>query len=153
IGGYSFGGLVALEMARQLEEQNKALALLVLLDPTRPRHGRAGSANIPGQQLEIRRFNKKIGQHLTGLRSLGIAAYVKETTKGRIASLKLLACRSLLAIGRRVPVGLRQFYREFMYHQAAQNYVAKVYPGRAVLLRRRQSRENNNLGDWSELLS
>ncbi len=34
LGGFSFGGLIALEMARQLRDLNEEIALLFLLDPT-----------------------------------------------------------------------------------------------------------------------
>ena len=37
LGGWSFGGLVAFEMAHQLRDQGEAIALLALLDPMQPR--------------------------------------------------------------------------------------------------------------------
>ena len=36
IGGHSFGGIVAFEMAQQLHRQGQSVGLLVLLDPTTP---------------------------------------------------------------------------------------------------------------------
>ncbi|MEH2003485.1 MAG: amino acid adenylation domain-containing protein [Nostoc sp.] len=36
LGGYSFGGIVAFEMARQLQEQGQLVGILVLLDSCRP---------------------------------------------------------------------------------------------------------------------
>jgi thioesterase domain-containing protein len=36
LGGYSFGGVVAFEMARQLQEQGEQVGILVVLDSCRP---------------------------------------------------------------------------------------------------------------------
>lgn len=41
LGGYSFGGLVAFEVAQQLRKRDQEVALLVLLDPTIPGNARA----------------------------------------------------------------------------------------------------------------
>ena len=40
IGGYSFGGLLAFEVARQLKAQDQEVRLLILLDPTTPANGK-----------------------------------------------------------------------------------------------------------------
>ena len=38
LGGHSFGGLVAFEMAQQLRKAGEEVDLLALIDPTPPRH-------------------------------------------------------------------------------------------------------------------
>src|SRR5262249_3614347 len=53
LGGWSFGGLVAFEMAQQLRDQGEAIALLALLDPMLPRgdEGRALPATSEAENL------------------------------------------------------------------------------------------------------
>jgi acetoacetyl-CoA synthetase len=64
--GYSFGGLVALEMAQQLSENQKNVALLALVD-TFP-HPRFMSFS---HRLPL--FLKRLGNHVTQMRQLSLA--------------------------------------------------------------------------------
>ena len=62
IGGFSFGGLVAYEMAQQLRQSGQDVGLLVLIDPTPPRF----SASQPPSNGSRR--NSTLNRHLTALR-------------------------------------------------------------------------------------
>ncbi len=68
LGGYSFGGTVAFEMARQLEREGHTVALLVLFDSYSP-YGRQRINNNPDSLLQRlkthwNRFSKKGGGYL-----------------------------------------------------------------------------------------
>jgi amino acid adenylation domain-containing protein len=157
IGGYSFGGLLAFEVARQLQEHGQEVALLALLDPTSPRSGRFGSHLISSFSQEA---DTPVGNKSTSLGSLGMrgmAAYLRAGVEWRFQAVKtrakILACQALLAVGRRVPEEQRLFYRLEMYGQAARRYIAAgAYSGLAVLLRTGKVAENGSF-DWSGLIS
>jgi acyl-CoA synthetase (AMP-forming)/AMP-acid ligase II/thioesterase domain-containing protein len=144
IAGFSFGGLVAFEVARQLQEQGQQVAILILVDPTRPNYGHSKPAVCSN------RF--RVGA--TRLRRLWIqqmAAGLQEKIREKFYSVEMLLCHALLSIGRRVPVRLRVFYYRQMNFQIASNYVASVYPGRVVLLLTRSNAEN--VSDWNQLVT
>jgi len=151
IGGFSFGGLIAFELARQLRDQGQEVAILLLLDPTRPDYGKSGSAvsSKPG----IRG-----GGGLRRLAAVGVrdaAASIGEKVRWRVDRVKnrvkMLVCGALLSAGRRVPVGLRRFYIMEKSRQAARRYVPGVYSGHVVLLITGAS-EKSSLA-WSPLIS
>jgi amino acid adenylation domain-containing protein len=149
IGGYSFGGLLAFEVARQLQEHGQEVALLVLLDPDSPNSDAFGS-----------NLSRQVGKDLTSFGSLmmrEMVACVRAGVKGRFDGVKssatMLRCQALLAMGRRVPEEQRLFYRLEMYGQAARRYIAAgAYSGRAVLLKTGKVAENGSF-DWSRLIS
>ena len=66
IGGFSFGGLVAYEMAQQLRQSGQEVALLVLIDPTPPRFS-ALHPQLPGNGSSATR-SSTVNRHLTALR-------------------------------------------------------------------------------------
>ena len=68
LGGYSFGGTIAFEMAHQLEREGHAVALLVLFDSYSP-YGRQRISDSPGSLLQRckthwKRFSKQGGRYL-----------------------------------------------------------------------------------------
>ena len=76
VGGYSFGGVVAFEIARQLEASGEKVALLVLLDPDPPRPFRTSSFGFYVSRIifhgrKIAGFNikNKLGYFIDRLRS------------------------------------------------------------------------------------
>ena len=66
IGGFSFGGLVAYEMAQQLRQSGQEVGLLVLIDPTPPRFS-ALHPQLPGNGSSATR-SSAFNRHLTALR-------------------------------------------------------------------------------------
>jgi thioesterase domain-containing protein len=103
LGGYSFGGLVAFEMAHQLRQQGQEVALLLLVDPTDWRPTRPG-------QRRVRRYLKEVGRKLVWM-----------------------AAELSLGLGYRIPLRLRQPYTMAISLWAARAYTPQVYPGRLVL--------------------
>ncbi len=49
-------------------------------------------------------------------------------------TIKRLATEAYLRTGRRLPILLRAYYRQEVYNEAANVYVVRAYPGRAVIL-------------------
>jgi thioesterase domain-containing protein/acyl carrier protein len=95
LGGWSFGGLVAVEMARQLRGQGAAVALLALFDTAGP--------GYPGR----RPWAGRLVEHLRRMRALGLArggAYALSRLAG-IAPCALLWARRALGrlLGKRNP--------------------------------------------------
>ena len=89
--GYSFGGLIALEIAQRLAAAGQHVALLTLVDSyPHPRF-------LPsGQRLQL--FARKIGRHVADLRHkpLGVALnQVKDTVRSRmhVAEISTESCR------------------------------------------------------------
>jgi amino acid adenylation domain-containing protein len=160
IGGYSFGGIVAFEMAQQLQKQGQKVASLVLLDPTRPVDHEAPSLVIssPSQPLpNITLLLDEVRQHLRNLAMLGLReklSYMWQGVQWRIdwikKELKMITCRFYLGIGRRVPFNLRMFYFFEVSRQAAKDYVPQVYTGSITLIRTQRFSDDPR-SDWPKL--
>ncbi len=155
IGGYSFGGLVAFELAQQLTAQGQEVRLLVLLDPTPPTNCRTEPAS-GSPEAGMPKFTQRVRTHWRNLRLLSDRdkiAYVSKEISWRLdvieSAAKMLACQAFLVLGRRVPERFRSFYFLEISHRAAQNYVAKVYTLPVALLR---TQERKSLSAcWSRL--
>jgi thioesterase domain-containing protein len=115
LGGFCFGGLVAVEMARQLEKEGEQVALLFLIDPSVPMNGgkprRSRPTTLAGS------IKKKLAAGISLIRS----------------QVKRLICRTNLAIGRPLPEDLRRFYLSDLYQKAVQNHVPAPYSGQVTI--------------------
>jgi amino acid adenylation domain-containing protein len=126
--GYSFGGLVAFETARQMYERDRASTLLFLLEPSLPK---------PSKQSPPAR----IVHHLRNLpavprgqRTSYVYAKVKACFQLVIRWTRQLYCAARLAMRLSVPVGMRWAYAEDRYYLAIARYVPRPFPGRVVLV-------------------
>jgi len=108
LSGYSFGGSVALEMARQLLDEGEEIGLLVLFD-TPAKHNGAGSALNALRTLPLQ---KKISY--AAQKAPAAVRKIRRTVKGLM-----------------LPAAIRNVYRGC--YQAAANYKVRPYPGPAVL--------------------
>ena len=74
LGGHSFGGLVAFEMAQQLRRAGEEVGLLALIDPTPPRHGdqqfRSVVRSSKRRRRSINNGSSRIRRHLGQLLKL-----------------------------------------------------------------------------------
>jgi aspartate racemase len=109
LGGYSFGGLVAFEIAHQLQRQGHQIGLLVLLDSGGPDEGSAeqGTVFTPLKEYASRLFARM--------------------------------CLMYVRTGRVLPIALRLRYFLGMAFGARRAYRPQVYPGRLILLRAREN--------------
>ncbi len=126
--GYSFGGLVAFETARQLYERDRAPTLLFLVEPSLPKPSRKSPPS-------------RIVHHLRRLPSVPRGqrgSYVYAKARACFQLLRRWSrqcyCGARLAFGLSVPVSMRWAYAEGLYYQAIARYVPQPFPGRVVLV-------------------
>ncbi len=127
IGGYSFGGLVAYEMARQLRSADESVALLVLLDP---------ASQEPTYRGRVRR----------------VAAGRFGEPSGRVAVARRLARRAALSVRHRIETATAGIVERspdrqlgiflFLSIRMGRRYRPRPYDGPALVLR---------TGGWQEL--
>lgn len=116
LAGYSFGGIVAFEMAHQLMALGDSVPLLVMLDTYAPGlHPEAMKSDWRPHHLVVRPVKRVI-----------IGCYLRQ--------------------GRPVPVRLRGFYGTDTYDQAVKVYRPRPYPGRLTIFKARDSWGPNDLG-------
>jgi thioesterase domain-containing protein len=151
LGGHSFGGLVAFEMAQQLRKAGDEVGLLALIDPTTVRN--AGQQLVsevgnskPQRLSSSEQFGPRLVRHLSHLQQLPIesrAAYTRERFGMMLTLLgnkgKRLICGIYLRLGWSMPPNLRAFFiREILfadiYRAASRAYQAKRYEGPTVLI-------------------
>lgn len=160
LGGYSFGGTVAFEMAQQLRGQGKKIALLFLLDSQFP--GIAHPANaLPDISLisEIQRHLANIAllpaQQKLSYFLLKLGNKIKVTLNNTNAKIdkyqKRLAIKYYLAMQHLLPVSLRSLYILDVYSQARLKYTPQRYPGRAFYVKSGM-RSNYHQLQWERLM-
>ncbi|HEX2523258.1 MAG TPA: alpha/beta fold hydrolase, partial [Terriglobia bacterium] len=145
IGGFSFGGLVAWEMAQQLRESGQEVALLVLIDPSPPY---SSTSQPPSNDS---RRNSTLNRHLTALRQADprpLVAALRSRGQRMVNALKRRVCVAYLKFGHRIPSSLRLFYFFEMSEEATRKYLPRPYPGRTVLL----SAQPDTVGLWRSLV-
>jgi len=135
LGGFSFGGLLALEMARQLRAQGEEVALLALFDPSAPllemelkdraEQTRAAMSSASGLGAKV---------SLMASKALAVARRRIRSLQQRFGNqLKRLSVARRLRSGRELPPELAVFRLVQHFRQAARAYQYKPYPGRIVL--------------------
>ena len=160
IGGYSFGGLLAFEIAHQLESRGRKVALLVLIDAT-PIKNSEGTQKTnhknekkQTQSSSIKSYLIRVGRNFVGLKPNEKIGYILKGIWGRTVGRtwvykkrKEYICRFCLATGIRIPQGLNTVYRGMAFMNAAKLYVPKKLNGHAVLFRAGE-RENELQAFW-----
>ncbi|BAY30101.1 amino acid adenylation domain-containing protein [Nostoc carneum NIES-2107] len=156
LGGYSFGGLVVWEMARQLAAQGQKVALLALFDTSNTIRLQANIKPIPTQ--------KRISRHWDNLIEIG-PEYILHQIEGKRSwidymvkrKLNKLTFKAYLNISRFLPYTYRKQVKIKDFNkQAAKEYVPKAYVGRVTVFRAEERPANNggvvdpNMG-WGEL--
>jgi amino acid adenylation domain-containing protein len=138
LGGHCVGGVVALEMARQLIEEGEEVGLLALIDTERPTSVRAFLANV---RLAFRR-----GRHMASV----ITQIARAENGSRFKAVRELMHRKLGA--RKTPDGKTAapdaFYKSKIgYRRQAYRHVVKPYPGKITLfVNEKQYQIDRNMG-------
>jgi thioesterase domain-containing protein len=152
VGGYSFGGLVAFEMARQLRAAGAEVGLVALLDTAAPRAGARASGRERLRSLLGRRRPRPLIAR--GAEALEILA--------RGASGRLVGLGRLLSFALRAPPEERRPLRELAERrdramaragELHQGYTVAPYAGRVVLFRAQDDSDGEGLDDlgWRPL--
>jgi aspartate racemase len=168
LGGHSFGGLVAFEMAQQLRRAGEEVGLLALIDPTPPRRGdpqfRSAVRSSKRRTRSINNVSSRILHHLGQLLELPSgrkAAYARQRLSVMARLLgkngKRLRCEMYLRVRRPMPPELRTFYiGEILfgdhYPAAAKAYRSQRYDGPAVLIHTGSNHAFDPEIVWRELI-
>jgi amino acid adenylation domain-containing protein len=128
--GYCIGGVLMLEVARQLRAQGETIGLLCLIDPITPRNLTVAPARSAGKPAIA---ESRVRRHLARLKHLPRRVRSRYRWLKRIS--KLAVCDLWLRCGRRLPVYWRDFYCDEKFSQALERYAARPYPGSFVIFR------------------
>jgi amino acid adenylation domain-containing protein len=167
LGGYSFGGIVALEVAQTLRRDGHEVKLLALLDPPslinnvdarsalRPR---LLPLNVTSLRDEFRRHRDRV----EGFSVRQLVAYLWPRLTDRVEDVlrislivrawQTLIYKSHLALGRRLPVHVRPRYIQDLYLNARDGYEAQPYDGRVILFKT-PDRKYVAESDWEDILT
>ncbi|GJL53391.1 MAG: hypothetical protein NPIRA02_05230 [Nitrospirales bacterium] len=150
LAGYSFGGLVAYEMGRQLHEQEQVVAFLALIDPTMPLpQSLRPSLSNKLKDIVMGSRDKSMQEYH---QSVAIISRLTEISKDALSHgsrlfpklrnrLRLRACRSYFRFGLPLPLSLRSFYHKHVALQAAKQYIPLPYAGEIVLFQTEETLE------------
>src|SRR5262249_29228260 len=143
LGGYCFGGLVALEMANQLQKQGKKVDLLVLLNPASRKTGTSTVVSSPIWTMvnDLRHLLQLISSVRPSSHWNDVLNRVKGRMSDRMLNLvwsvkrptQKTICMICECLGVSIPVSLRSRYILEIYRQALQNYVLRPFQGDMVL--------------------
>ena len=157
LGGFSFGGTVAYEMAQQLIREGETVGLLVMLDC----HFPGAIAADPADTQEPRNQAAGVGRHVKAVASLDARAglrYVTDRATDRLRRLttstteplKTMWCELLLRAGRPIPVWLLRNYLRRLYLKARDEYRPQPYPGRVIYIKSAR-RGSQHRTKWAQL--
>jgi amino acid adenylation domain-containing protein len=137
IGGRSFGGIVAFEMACQLRAQDQEVALLALLDSYPVGHQKL-SPQSGALRSKVSRGLKRMLSHVSNLRGLSLRGKLLYLAgKSQYAPIRIKSkiwrtiYRSFKKLGRDVPSAFRNV-EEFNW-LAAHDFVPRLYDGNVTL--------------------
>jgi oxalate---CoA ligase len=141
LGGFSFGGTLAFEMAQQLRARGEVVDLLVLLDSRFP-----GTDTVPVADSTSVGLGTELRRHIRAVSKLERrAAIMYVTTRltrklrdraSRISKVfKTLSWRVLLRLRRPIPTSLVSNYLLSIYEAARSKYRPVPYFGRAVYIK------------------
>jgi acyl transferase domain-containing protein/acyl carrier protein len=132
LGGYSIGGLIALEVAQQLGKQGEQVDLLFLIEPTTP--VKFYSEKIPPSVLDSLHYN------------------LKHTIEGAIRKSVEVGFKSYNALFNSnipLPAIIRRKRILALYRVAHRKYIAGAYSGRIIIWRvKKKSAVNNSVWEY-----
>ena len=130
LGGHSYGGLVAFEMARQLHAQGVGPALLIVID-----------AVVPGSLHHIQR-SQQLSSLVRNLREGGFSYLTRKASMKReyltqkvLHRFNLIASSGYLKLHRPLPSRLRYALMEERHSQALDRHRFTSYDGKVTLFR------------------
>ncbi len=149
IGGLSFGGFVAFEIAQQLYNQNQTVSLLAILDTVAPSFNRELNERTHDPDAVLfdqataaaETSRKKLALTLEEFRQLPLEAQLEFVMD---------QLRSLFASDTKLKQ-LRRELKIYQYHgRAVRNYQPRVYPDRITLFRSSEMSDNKSFRNMYE---
>ena len=133
LGGFSFGGVVAYEMARQLQHAGETTELVVLFDTFNPAH--------PPQRLTFGQRMRRNYQAAADRGWLSMAAYFVSRAWGKVVAnffkhrehARRMAADVMEHAGQNVPVDYQVIQAREAHIRAMWNYRPAAYSGKVVL--------------------
>jgi len=155
LGGFSFGALVAFEMAQQLKRDGADVPLLFMLDP--PCFEKEGEA-APRSATVWQEFTRH-WREISRRRGREKLEYVVPRLKGQFIDgwwftevARKLRWKCCLLAGRRLPLSLRSAYILDVYAGALRLYLPKPYADRVVIYKSKNACYPPSM-NWFELLT
>jgi acyl-coenzyme A synthetase/AMP-(fatty) acid ligase/acyl carrier protein len=149
LGGYSFGGIIAYQIAQQLHSQGQEVALLALLDTCRPGYKRRLS------------FRKRISLHINYIIQRGPKYFYKKA-KGwyKHAKYQIKKFTDIVKTASRPPDANQYIAIINANTQALNTYVFQPYGGEVTLLRTKDENRADGIGvvyqpefGWGEIIT
>ena len=165
LGGYCFGGIVAYEMAQQLNLLGEETKFLAFFDTTHPTKGERRSLE-KGRSFSLppsENFSSRVVRHLSVFSRLTpwksmtyivtrLGAYGSGKYHIFMNRIKKFLCFAYLAFHQPLPAWLRQvFILEIFTSQALRFYVPEKYSGKLTLFKVKNPRYEPHNG-WKELI-
>jgi amino acid adenylation domain-containing protein len=141
LGGFSFGGVIAFEMAQQLSRRHEDVDLLFLLDPS------GKEATLEADSCGDNGNHSTLWDLLAAART-----QIRAKTQKLQHGTKMLRCKACVATGRLLPPTLRSAYIIDIYRKALHSYVPQPYSGR-VTIYKTLSMEYSAPLDWRKLMT
>jgi amino acid adenylation domain-containing protein len=146
LGGYSMGGIVAFEMAQQLQARGKSVRLLALLDTQAP--DRETKLQLEDHDGLMISFARELGLSFESL-TLSSDRLSNPNLDEKLTYVLAAATRQRLLPADIEQEQIRRLWQVFYTNaRARQNYIPQVYPGRLTLFNARDGRPGNS-GDSS----
>lgn len=165
IGGWCFGGVVAYEMAQQLQSAGEKVDLLVMFNaPSGPEHYaiRADSVPIATEPPSAERLGKH-WQQLRTLRTSERIKYIGRRIRGKVGRARWQLYRNLRGIARRslcriyvalrlpLPDDIRNYYFLYTNKIAETRYRPQPYSGSMLIFRDQGPYQDHTLG-WNRFV-
>ncbi len=159
LGGYSFGGVVAFEIAQQLRNHGEEVALLFLLDSHFPGDALADFSGGPVNktvfrdevQRHLHKFARLNAREKLDYVALRISSKIKHRTDPARKVVRKALCSLYVTIGRDLPPTLRSPYILGIYNKARRSYEARPYSGRAIYVKS-SKRSDDYQSNWARLI-
>jgi thioesterase domain-containing protein len=161
IGGFCLGGLIAVEIARQLRSTGENVALLFALEPDAFKNCsrsitaafRPGASQGPRLGHDYVRYVEDLVRVEKGQRIIYVLRKVQRQAAHwldrAMFAIKTVICFACVNLGIALPISLRSFYIRSIYDRATSKYELKVFPGSFSVIA--QESPSNATFPWQEL--
>jgi len=153
IGGHSIGGLIALELAQQLQKLNQEVALLVVFDSGSPMRIQPLGTKDASHHSRAEDFVERLTSRRLKAELWSMRHRIRETLRNET---KAVMCKVYHHLGMLLPPALQTFYIDQVvygriYPKAHRSYVPRAYSGRAIYCQSEDTRDR--VAGWQKLMT